>query len=54
MEWIHSLNTLRAREFNLDGFYYGSTGVCGIGSIGCVLLFMVKDKNYLCHSLKGR
>ena len=43
-EWIHILKTLRAREFNPFDFFRGRTGVCGLGSIRCVLISMGKDK----------
>ena len=34
-------------------FFYGRMGVCGLGSIICVLLSMIKDKKYRHHNVLG-
>ena len=44
MECIYILNTWRAREFNPGECFRVNIGVCGIGTIRCVLLPMEKDK----------
>ena len=50
--WVLSLNNFRSRV-NTDGFFCGITGLYDLGYIICVLLSMVKDKNYLRHDLMG-
>ena len=53
MEWIHSLETLRDRYFSQDGGGYVSTGVCGLGSIRYIFLYMANNRKLSSSELNG-